>query len=223
MLIFRYFFFVIVLCAPAVSQGVDGVISGTVTDGMLTVGGATVNVRNAETGVSAWSGKTNPAGVYRAPELTAGRYDIDITAAGFRRAQISGVELSVDQRADLSVILKPGPLTETITVEGEGNGQLGSDSSSLATTITPSQLEGVAAAEPSHAQSAGAHTGRIGRRRNHRANRIEFFAACDQRQPHFAEGNEFLLDGISVVSGSTGALCRRRCCRLPIPFANSRC
>src|SRR5882757_474900 len=99
---FRRFLFAIVFSAAAWCQGITGVISGTVTDGMLSIEGATVNVRNMETGVVAWTGKTNTAGVYRAPDLSAGRYDIDVRAVGFKRQQVSSVELSVDQRASLS-------------------------------------------------------------------------------------------------------------------------
>src|SRR5271156_1367692 len=100
------------------SQGVTGVISGTITDPKGVIGGATVTITNADTGVTAWTGRTNVAGVYRAPDLPAARYDLSVTAPGFKRQQVSGVELSVDPQADISVMMQLGELAETVTVEG---------------------------------------------------------------------------------------------------------
>ncbi len=69
------------------SQGVTGVISGTVSDPTkAAIGAAAVTITNADTRVVAWTGKTNAAGVYRAPDLPAGHYNLAVTAAGFKRA-----------------------------------------------------------------------------------------------------------------------------------------
>lgn len=100
------------------SQGVTGVISGTVTDPRDAIGGATVTITNADTGIVAWTGKTNLDGVYRAPDLPAARYNVDVTAAGFRRQRVFGIELSVDPRADIPVPMQVGEVAETVTVDG---------------------------------------------------------------------------------------------------------
>ena len=83
---------VILFCASAWAQTLTGVITGTVTD--LTsapIAGATVTVTNADTGVKEWSGKTNESGLYRAPDLPVGRYDIDVEAHGFKHQMVSDV------------------------------------------------------------------------------------------------------------------------------------
>ena len=89
-------------------QGVTGVISGITTAPAAAISGATVTITNADTGVTAWTGKTNVAGVYRAPDLPAGRYNVSVTLAGFKRHQISGIELSADQRADIPIVMEVG-------------------------------------------------------------------------------------------------------------------
>ena len=81
------------------------------------------------------------AGLYRAPDLPAGRYNIDATAQGFKHQQVSGIELSVGQQADILILMQAGELAETVNVEGRTEGQLASDSSSISTTITPAQLQ----------------------------------------------------------------------------------
>jgi hypothetical protein len=119
-----------------IAQGVNGVISGTVSDpSHAPISGATVTIGNADTGVTVWTGQTNASGVYRAPSVPAGRFNVAVEANGFKRQQVSGVQLSVDQRADISVTLQIGQVAETVTVEGSAEGQLATDTSSLGNTI----------------------------------------------------------------------------------------
>ena len=102
-----------------------GVISGTVTDpSQAVVPNATVTIVNAETGVTVWHGQTNESGVYRAPALTVGRYNITVDMQGFKRASVDGINLAMDQRASVDVAMQTGGTTETITVVGENAGQL---------------------------------------------------------------------------------------------------
>ena len=62
--------FVIVLGSPVWAQTLTGIISGTA--------GANISITNADTGVKAWTGKTNESGLYRAPDLSVGNYKIDV-------------------------------------------------------------------------------------------------------------------------------------------------
>jgi hypothetical protein len=184
-------------------QGVTAVISGMVTSPKAGVRDATVTITNTDTGVLAWTGKINATGVYRAPNLPAGRYDIDAQAAGFRHQHFSGIELSVGQRADILITMEAGQFADTVTVEGRMEGQLASDSSSLGNTITPSQLQDLPL--PSRntlnllALTPGVSSG----------GDITSQAGLSSSQLSIngsrTLNSEFLIDGISVVSGSTGA------------------
>ena len=193
----------IVLGSFAWSQGVNGVISGLVTSPNAAIGGATVTITNTDKGVISWTGKTNAAGVYRAPNLSAGRYNVDVTAAGFRHEQVSSLELSVGQRADILVTMQVGELAETITVEGRTEGQLESDSSSLGNTITPSQLQSLPL--PSRntlnllALTPGVSWGGdISSQGGLNSSQLSINGSRTLN-------SEFLIDGVSVVTGSTGA------------------
>jgi len=192
-----------ILGSFAWSQGVTGVISGTITDPKYAIRGATVVVTNADTGATAWTGETNSAGIYRAADLPAGRYNVGVTATGFKRQQVTGVELFVDRRADVSVSMQVGDVVETVTVEGGTRGQLASDSSSLGATITPSELEALPL--PSRnvlnllALTPGVSSG----------GDITSQSGLSTSQLSFngsrTLNSEFFIDGVSVVTGSTGA------------------
>jgi Carboxypeptidase regulatory-like domain/TonB-dependent Receptor Plug Domain/TonB dependent receptor len=191
-----------VFTSAAWSQGVTSVMSGVITPAKA-ANGASITIINADTGVTAWSGKTNASGIYRAPDLPAGRYDIAVSAAGFRRQQVSGIELSVEQQADIVITMQAGEVVDTVTVEGRAEGLLSSDSSSLSTTITPSQLQdlplpsrytlNLLALTPG-VSSGGDITSQSG------LNSSQLVINGSRTL-----NNEFLLDGVSVVSGSTGA------------------
>ncbi len=185
------------------AQGVTGTIAGTVTDpSKAAIPAATVQILNADTGVTAWTGKTNGSGLYRAPELPIGRYDITVSSSGFKTQKVTNVQLSVDQAADISVILQLGQTAQTVTVNGSTEGQLAADTSSLGTTITPSQIQNLPL--PSRntlnllALSPGVSTG------NDITSQTGLNTAQLSINGSRTLNSEFLIDGVSVVSGSTG-------------------
>jgi len=113
--------------------------------------------------------------------------------------EINDVVLQVDQRARVNATLTPGALTETIVVEGSGMGQLQSESSSLGDPINTSHVKNLPL--PNHnilnlltlgggVSSGGAATGINSARLSINGSRTV--------------NNEITVDGISVVSGSTG-------------------
>ena len=187
---------------PATFAQNTGVISGTVTDPTkAVVAGATVTVTNADTGVTVFRGKTNGSGVYRAPNLGAGRYDIAVEASGFKRATVSGVNLAVDQRSDVGVMLETGAVAESITVNGDVAGQLATDSSSVGSVITTSQVEDLPMPNRSIMNllslTPGVSSG--GDATGINASQLSINGSRTLN-------SEFEVDGISVVSGSTGGV-----------------
>jgi hypothetical protein len=185
------------------AQGVSGVISGTVTDPTkAAIVAGDVSITNADTGVVAWAGKTNVAGIYRAPDLPAGRYNITVTANGFKRQEVSGIVLAVDQRADVAITMQLGGVAETITVEGTNVGQLASDTSSIGTTITPSQLQSLPLPSRSVynllALTPGVSSGGdISSQGGLSSSQLSINGSRTLN-------SDFLIDGVSVVTGSTG-------------------
>lgn len=178
-------------------------ISGLVTSAKTVIGGASVTIVNADTGLPAWASKTNAAGVYRALNLPAGRYNLSVTAPGFKRQQVDGIELSIDQKANIPIVLQRGEAVESVTVEGGLQGQLAFDNSSVSHAITPSELQSLPL--PSRntlnllALTPGVSSG----------GDITSQAGLSSSQLSIngsrTLNSEFLIDGVSVVSGSTGA------------------
>src|SRR5882672_371453 len=99
------------LCLAAASgwsQDTRGTIVGRVTDPSgSAIPGAQVIVSNAAMGTkSALS--TNGEGLYLAPLLQPGLYQIEVTVQGFKKAARSGIEVRVADRLDINIVLEIG-------------------------------------------------------------------------------------------------------------------
>jgi hypothetical protein len=110
---------VLVLAANVAAQQGRGSIQGTVTDASgAVVSGANVTVVNVDTN-STFATVTSGEGLYSAPTLAVGNYDVTIEKPGFKRTVRSGVTLQVDQRAQLDVTLEIGQIAESVRVEAQ--------------------------------------------------------------------------------------------------------
>jgi Carboxypeptidase regulatory-like domain/TonB dependent receptor len=96
-----------------------GTITGTLTDpGGSVVPGATVAVRNANTAATV-SLTTNGAGIYVAPFLPPGMYEITASKTGFGTILRKDLTLQVGQTLTADLALPLQTTTETVTVTGE--------------------------------------------------------------------------------------------------------
>jgi hypothetical protein len=115
-------------------------LTGTIRDNSGAVmAGASVTVKNTATGISRHL-KTNSDGEYVAAALPPGRYNLSVSASGFRSYQAQGVILRVAQNARVDVTMLVGNVTEEVTVHGEGLAQVNTQSSELGGTITGKEL-----------------------------------------------------------------------------------
>ncbi len=104
--------------APAGAQQITGSIAGTVKDSQgAVVPAATVTASNQETAL-ARTASTGPDGAFLIQYLPVGRYNVEVTAPGFRTFLQENVVLTVDQTQTLNVSLALGAQIETITVTG---------------------------------------------------------------------------------------------------------
>src|SRR3981081_2061286 len=106
----------ILFSLPAFSQGSFGRILGTVTDqsgGVIS--GATVTVLDKDRGVSR-NLTTDDAGVYNAPNLTAGNYVVRAETKGFKVFERTGIVLEVGKEIRVDAVLQPGDQNQTVTV-----------------------------------------------------------------------------------------------------------
>ena len=98
------------------AQSTTASILGVVTDERESVvPAATVTARNTETGFSR-TAQTDGNGRYNLVNLPIGSYEVTVEAANFGKYVQTGIELLVNQNAEINVGLKAGGVQETVTV-----------------------------------------------------------------------------------------------------------
>jgi outer membrane receptor protein involved in Fe transport len=94
-----------------------GSITGTVTDQSgAVIPGAAITIRNVGKNVVSRTLTTNGEGVYAAPFLDPGQYEVTVEKPGFGRLIRSGIHLEVGQTAVINVTLQVTATTTTVTV-----------------------------------------------------------------------------------------------------------
>ena len=126
----------------AFSQSPSGTMTGKITDntgGPIT--GATVQVKNAQTGIKIWEGKTSSNGDFVAPLLPAAAYNVSAQQKGFKKTETDHIEVGVGQSRQVDLTLSVGEVSESVTVSGETAAlTVDRSTSSVSTLITPSQV-----------------------------------------------------------------------------------
>ncbi len=98
------------------SQVVGGSISGTVHDASgAAISSAQVTVRDLETGAVRHI-VSDGEGVYSAPSLSAGRYQVTVEKEGFNTYSESGINLVVGQSATINATLAVGKVEQQVAV-----------------------------------------------------------------------------------------------------------
>ena len=114
------FFALIGFVPPAVyAQQGRGTIVGTVTDASgASVKGARVSILNVDTN-NPVNTETNTEGFFNSPPLIVGHYQVTVEQTGFKRDIRSGINLEVDQRAEINFQLQIGAVGESVQVTAE--------------------------------------------------------------------------------------------------------
>lgn len=136
------------------AQATTGIVRGTVADNAGGfIAGATVNVRNENTGIEATT-VTNSEGVFEVQSLQPGPYTVTIEAANFKRSVKTGFLVRVGIVNPTDTVLEAGTLTETVTVTGGAEETLQSEQSQISTTFGARKVEDL----PSNAAGGGIDT-----------------------------------------------------------------
>jgi hypothetical protein len=105
--------------SPVMGQAVNATLLGTVTDSSgATVANAKVTITETNTGIS-HSFQTNESGNYVFPDLPPGTYRVIAEQSGFKRESRAGIDLVVNSTERVDLVLQPGNMSETVTVEAE--------------------------------------------------------------------------------------------------------
>lgn len=133
-------FAVLLMPMSARSQELRGKISGRVVDSTgAAVSGATVTVtdlaRAATTTLT-----TNGDGLFDAPYLLPGSYQVLVEAAGFKKAIVDKVAVAINETRTLTIPLDVGTVQETVTVTSEAS-QLNVSDPNLGLTIDRKRVD----------------------------------------------------------------------------------
>src|SRR5260370_25481934 len=191
------------------AQVAGGTISGTVVDSSgRVIPNASISITNIATGISR-AVTTNTDGVYTAPNLLPGTYDLTFTAAGFKTEVRSGIGLTVGGTLVIDLTLKVGATVETVQVQTEApTVQLSSSDISAvvnATTVRELPLNGrswtdLATLQPGRARIQTQPDFAQGTDRGNRGfgQQLTISGARPQQ-------NNYRLDGVSLNDYANGA------------------
>src|SRR5437870_7084990 len=122
------------LILPCAGQQVNATFTGTVRDASgAAVPEATLTVKNESTGAVATT-ISDEVGNYIFPSLAPATYTLSAQKSGFNTTVISGVTLSVYQKATMDVVLRVGQVRQTVEVKG-GPPLVNTSSASIGTLI----------------------------------------------------------------------------------------
>jgi len=106
-----------VVSCPMYGQGVTGSIHGNIGDPThASINRASVAATNQDTGYRAQT-TTNNVGEYTIPNLPPGKYDVEVTANGFKPLVSKDVAVVVNSSATVNFTLQVGVQAEVVSVE----------------------------------------------------------------------------------------------------------
>jgi hypothetical protein len=109
----------VLFSVPANGQVAGATLSGAITDASgSSIPNASLSVKNVATGV-ARQVKTNDSGLYSAPNLLPGSYEVTVTVSGFSTEVRTGITLTVGAQQVLNITMKVGEVAQKVQVTGE--------------------------------------------------------------------------------------------------------
>ena len=101
------------------AQVAGATMTGTVSDASgAVIPNAQVSIKNVATG-EVRAVTTNAAGLYTAPNLLPGSYEVTVTASGFSTEVRSGITLTVGAQQVLNITMQVGQVSQKVEVTGE--------------------------------------------------------------------------------------------------------
>jgi hypothetical protein len=127
----------------AFAQGGTGTLSGTITDPKgLAVPDAKVSILNMDTGIDRPPLSTTDSGLYTAPYLQPGRYQVSVSKEGFQTYIRKDLLLQVGQTLTIDAQLTVGTTAAQITVIGEAP-LIEPDRTEVSQTVSQNQVAGL--------------------------------------------------------------------------------
>src|SRR5882762_11384998 len=112
-------FIVLGFACAVVAQTETATVSGLVTDRTAAaVSGAEVRLQSVERGAVTTT-TTNDAGIYVFPSVRPGQYQISIQKQGFKRVDLLGLIVNVQDHIEQNFRLQIGSVAESVTVHAD--------------------------------------------------------------------------------------------------------
>jgi hypothetical protein len=192
-------FFVSVVVLPLICLLGLGVASAQVDQGTITgavkdtsgavIPNAAVTLTDVDTGLVLHR-TSNGAGLYTFSPVKIGHYKLSASAAGFKTVVQQNLELTMQQQLEVSLVLKPGAVSETITVSTEPPA-LQTESSSVGQTFSTKSINDTPLPARNWVYMAQLSAGVVATPGS-RGGQSGDFSANGQRP----DQNNFLLDGV---------------------------
>jgi hypothetical protein len=126
--------------ASTMGQATSGTITGNVTDESGgSVPNATVTITDMDRGTQ-FTATTNGEGLFQKTQIPNGRYKIRVEAQGLAPYEAENVQVNVDQETRVYASLKPGTVTESVTVNASEQPALITDRAEVSTTVGVEEL-----------------------------------------------------------------------------------
>jgi hypothetical protein len=175
----------------AMAQVDQGAITGVVEDSTgAIVPGAQVTVTNTDTGL-VLQGTTNASGVYVFSPLKIGNYTVSAAVTGFAKTRQENLHLDAQQRLNVVILLKPGAVSDTVTVT-EAPPLLETQTSSVAQVVSSEMINNTPLNGRNFVYIAQLTAGVAPPFGNTRGSGSGDFVANGQRTAQ----NNFILDGV---------------------------
>ncbi len=112
------YIFLILVAGTLSAQVTTSRLTGTVQDASgAAVSGATITVRNEETGLARTATLTE-SGIFTFDAIPTGLYTVEVEAPGFKKVSLKNNEVRIGQPTTVNATLEVGQVTETVEVVG---------------------------------------------------------------------------------------------------------
>ncbi|MBI1760285.1 MAG: TonB-dependent receptor [Acidobacteria bacterium] len=110
---------ILLLAAPlSFAQSATGGIRGSVTDpNGAAIPNATITAKNPATGLELKT-TSNSEGLYSVPRILPGKFSITVEAQGFKKSEVTDIEVSLGKDTVIDVALQAGAISEVVNVQG---------------------------------------------------------------------------------------------------------
>lgn len=134
----------LIVCSSTLGQTVVGRISGTVQDANgASVPNASVKVTNNATNAER-TATTDESGFYTVTNLPVGTYTIEAEQKGYKKALVSGQNVTADARLTVDLKLEAGEVSETVEIVAAAGETVNTTSGEVARVIDRQQVQNLA-------------------------------------------------------------------------------